>query len=157
MNARIDGCIDWSLQAEDFAWDGSLRDIYVQETSLEDWQRVLRLIQQGPYAAEFFAEDSPQPFPDDVHVLFRDPSTRPGRLWFSVGGVHLACHFFRPEEIEFDLDPREVTEATLPGLLRFMADLGDATGHTVVLTPENCREAPVFRYDAALRQMAWVP
>jgi len=48
-------------------------------------------------------------------------------------------------------------DACLPSLLHDMADLGDAIGKAVVLTPENCREVPVFRYDAARRQMAWVP
>lgn len=157
MSRSIDGCADWSLQAEDFAWDGSLRDIYVQGTSLDDWERVLRLVQYGPYQAQLFADDVLQPFPRDVRQLFGDSSARPWRLWFSVEGVHLKCHFFTHEEVEFDLDPREVTQANLPALLRFMAELGDATSKPVVLTPENFQERPIFRYEPLRHAMTWLP
>jgi hypothetical protein len=31
----------WTEIASDFEWDGMLRDVYVLNTTIDDWQRVL--------------------------------------------------------------------------------------------------------------------
>ncbi len=67
-------------------------------------------------------------------------------LFVKFAGVLAVCHFFAQNEIEFDIDPREVHgQKQLDALLGFMQLLSDATGKDVVLTPENCREVVVFR------------
>ena len=66
--------------------------------------------------------------------------------------MQLACHFFTADEIEFDFVPA-IGEPELRAILNLMADLGDLTGKVVVLTPENMREAPIFRYESSQRRM----
>jgi len=78
-------------------------------------------------------------------------------LRFWVGDVELACHFFVTNEIEFDLDPRQVGESQLRALMEFMARLGDLTGKPVALTPENGPHAQIFRYEPGTKQMSWIP
>ena len=64
-------------------------------------------------------------------------------------GVLANCHFFTPEEIEFDIDPREVVGQTeLDGLFGFMSCLAEAVGQDVILCPENCSQTTVFRLRA---------
>jgi hypothetical protein len=68
-------------------------------------------------------------------------------LTFDVGGVHINCHFFGHEELEFDLDPREVKDArSLAEVLGFMRQVGVALELPVRLTPENTRERPFLEY-----------
>jgi len=53
--------------------------------------------------------------------------------------MQLNCHFFQNDDIELDLDPREVTgQAQLDALLEFMRDIGRTTSASVVLTPKMC-------------------
>ena len=57
----------------------------------------------------------------------------------------LKCHFFDDEEIEFDLDPREVKGPTeLRDLSDFMRLLADRTGKTATLTHENTKSAIIL-------------
>jgi hypothetical protein len=54
--------------------------------------------------------------------------------------------FFTVEEIEFDIDPREVKgQQELNALFGFMRCLAQATDKEVVLTAENMREIVIFR------------
>ena len=89
--------------------------------------------------------------------LFSGPDEPRALLVFYVGGIELACHFFTPSEIEFDFDPGGVGEGELGCLLTFMADLGDLVGKVVVMTPENGRDEPMFKYDPSDRRVHWVP
>lgn len=157
MSQHADDCLDWQVQRADFEADGSLRDIYVLDTSLEDWRRVLRFLRQGPYAARLVHpedQDAVRPMPQDLSLLFGEDRTY--LLHFSIGGVLLACHFFTPEEVEFDFVPNGLSEESLRELLRFMARLGDVTRKRVVMTPENARELPIYAYDPITGRMEWV-
>jgi hypothetical protein len=155
MSAPED-CLDWSTQRADFERDGSLRDIYVLDTSLEDWDRVLDLVtREAPGARLVHAETGALARLDsrDVGALFREE--QPYRLVFSVGGVELCCHFFSKREVEFDFSPDGLDEMKMRGLLRFMARLGEVTGKRVVLTPENVPALPIYVYDPATGRVSW--
>jgi hypothetical protein len=148
--------VDWSVQRQAFAWDGSWRDLYVLGAGELNWQRVLDLIREGPYRAEL-QSDLPAPLRWEARELLAAgaSATRP-LLHFWVGELLLACHFFDCDDIEFDLDAREVSEAQLAGLLDFMVRLGDVTASPVVLTEENRKEAEWFRYEPGTKQMSWI-
>lgn len=92
--------------------------------------------------------------PSNIDSAF-DAEDRP-LMHFTVSGVVLQCHFFTAAVIEFSFDPEQVTEETLRDLLAFMVDLGDATSKAVIMTPENCPESPIFRYDAEQQQLRWL-
>ena len=64
-----------------------------------------------------------------------------------VGKALLHCHFFAIEEIEIDIDPREIASAIEhDGVMGFIESLGRALGKPVVLTPENDPETPIVSY-----------
>jgi hypothetical protein len=144
---------NWPVQKQDFEPDGSLRDIYVVGTTADDWNKFVRHIASGPYRAKFTMNGAPRPIPPIVDELF---GTAQGLLTFWVGTVALACHFFAVEEIELDFIPNGVGERELRLLLTFIADIGDLTGKVVVLTPENCREEPIFRYSPSTAKVEWI-
>ena len=69
-------------------------------------------------------------------------------LSVKLGAVTAVFHFFTEEEIECDIDPREIkSQVELDALLAFMKMIGDSVGKQAILTPENFRESAIFLYD----------
>lgn len=151
--SAIAAVLDWPRQQADFEEVCTLRDIYVQNASIDDWQVVLAMIFERDYQARLLRGDASVAMPSVVDYLF-DHDNR-YLLCFRVGGIGLNCHFFSTDEIELSFGPEEVTEATLPNLLRFMIDLGDVTKKPVLMTHENSVEAWIFTYLPDQRRLQW--
>src|SRR5688500_4385275 len=45
--------IDWERQRQAFDPDGSLRDLYVLDTTIDDWRAVIEHLESGPYGVSF--------------------------------------------------------------------------------------------------------
>ncbi len=72
----------------------------------------------------------PQP-----HKAFPLPGECDRLLSVRFAGVLANCHFFMPEELEFDIDPREVTgREQLNALFEFMRCMAEGVGKEVILT-----------------------
>ena len=140
--------------AEALEVDGSLRDVYVLETTLEDWKKVLTTLADARYGALLNEEPLPTIIPEP-RTLFAAQDRPLSLLSFHVGRVEMACHFFMEREIEFDFDPRGLAEPDLRDVLNFMERLGTLTGKPVVLTPENVQHAPIFRYEPSTGAVAY--
>src|SRR5262245_25587886 len=118
----------------DFVRDGSLRDIYVLDTTLDDWHTFLDLV-----AGKLMDEGVEVARPDDVATLFEVKHL----LVFYVGRIFFSCHFFARDEIEMSFGPEDIDEQSLPELLAFVSELAAALRKTVIVTPENCPEQPI--------------
>jgi hypothetical protein len=81
--------LNWNLQKADFDPDGSLRDIYVLGTTIDDWKTVLALILRGPFEGKLLGDGVAQAVPSEIGSLF---GTTNNLLLFSVHGLELACH-----------------------------------------------------------------
>ena len=149
--------MEWRQIAPDFAFDGSWRDIYVLATTLSDWQVVLDMLRQLEPAPIYRVDGVARAIPDRVEDAFESRISAGVLLSFSIGKAVLNCHFFGVDEIEFDLDPRDIGDSDqFKTLIGFMSLLGKLTGKTVLLTPENVRESPILRYSPDTRQVVWV-
>lgn len=87
-----------------FEPDGMLRDIYVFDTDVRDWQKVIDSLRAGPYSLEFAAGDDPLPLPDAAQICALQADITCS-LSVDRHGMNLMCYFFTTEMIEFDLDP----------------------------------------------------
>jgi len=132
-----------------FVMDGSWRDLYVLGTTVEDWKTLLKLVRgRKELLHDFRIEGDPAAIPEDPEPVFMSGG---GIGWFvsvNIDGLILNSHFFGPEIIEFDLDPREFNENRFYELLDFMESLGRRLKKDVLLTPENGEEDPILKYDA---------
>jgi hypothetical protein len=138
--------IVWNTVRDEFAFDGSCRDIYVFGTTIADWQRMLDAIRSAGYRLTYFRADQPIEMPRNAEDAFPLLDERDRRLSVWFADVLANCHFFAVEEIEFDIDPRDVKgQQELNALFGFMRCLALATDKEVVLTAENMREIVVFR------------
>ena len=134
---RVGTPIDWSEIRPAFEFDGTLRDIYVRATTAEDWQAVWEFLRSAGIVLRYEVGGADAALPDDVKQLL-DIEGAPHLLSIELGGMLINCHFYGASEIEFDLDPREVTGAeTAEQLFRFMHGLSRATGKDTLLADEN--------------------
>jgi hypothetical protein len=75
-------------------------------------------------------------------------------LSIDVDGIRINFHFFTENEIEGDLDPREIdSDERLGKLLRFLRTVGQGLSREVRLTPENCSDTVLLAYSP--REDAW--
>lgn len=140
--------LTWPDVADHFVADGSWRDIYVLDTTSDDWTTMLRWLRRGNYPIKFSVDNNPEPCPDTADdVLWNQRTQASFMLTVDVPG-RPKCHFFTDEEIEFDLDPKEIQDdAALQRLLALTRDLGRTVSKPVIITPENRPESPLIRYD----------
>jgi hypothetical protein len=139
--------MDWVQAAPDFAADGSSRDIYVLNASLADWQVVLDDLRRTGTALRYFKSGVRTALPARAEQIFDPGVSGMQTMSLPVGDIVVHCHFFRIDEIEFDLNPSDVHGASqLEALVGFMRRLGELTGKCVVLTRENLKDSVILRY-----------
>ena len=150
--------MEWQLLAKDFAsCDGALCDIYVQNASVDDWRAVIDSLRQSKFRLELQIDGQVTELPRDVSkLLFRDPSASRPSMYVHIGSTTLNCHFFTVEEIEFDLNPRDMRPELLPDVLSFLKLLGRATSKPVILTVENTPEAAIMRFEPTNSEVDYV-
>lgn len=149
--------MDWTL-LKPAADDGALCDILVFDATEADWQRVIDALRSWTPIPTYKRDGQVLPFPEQVSNLLADPEV--GHLLaVTENGVGFNCHFFDRDEIEFDIDPREVTDAgKAETVARFVTLLGNITGKEVVLTEEGGRlETVIGRWVPETGTLAWTP
>jgi hypothetical protein len=143
---RGDTAVSWEKCRDEFEWDGSLRDLYVLGTDLGDWQRLLDLLRELALPMVWESGSIRKPIPDDVsEMMVFGPDDERGTLKVNLHGIWVHTHFFAVEEIELDIDPREIQDETAFGrLLDFMRRVARRLGKPVILTPENFQASTIL-------------
>jgi hypothetical protein len=150
--------MDWSLIAPDFQHDGSLRDIYILDTSIDDWALVWQVLIAESGRLAFEVDGVAGTPPADVREAFGLRASHSVIASYRLGKQRLNCHFFVEDEVEFDLDPRDVDgPAEAERLAQFLVVLGRTTSKEVRLTAENGREAIIARYSPTSDSVIWSP
>ena len=141
--------MEWEQHKELFEWDGSLLDIYILDTTMDDWQRLLDCLRDSMYELRYSVDDEALPLPERVEAIFaRWPDAGPV-LKIDVPHLYVNCHFFITEMIEFDVDSRAVDgQSRLDRLVQFIGLVVESVGKEVLLAPENLPELPLWRFTA---------
>ncbi|ATG43679.1 hypothetical protein [Phaeobacter piscinae] len=139
--------IDWQDCRGAFYVDGSLRDIYIQDTTAADWDVFLDAISSKIITT--FVDGEPHPLPKQASEIFERNGDTSFLLEVTLGQLKMNCHFFTEEEIELDIDPSEVTsQAELDAIIEVLSLLGSALGRDVILTDENMPTSIWIVFDA---------
>lgn len=128
--------------------DGSLRDIYVQNTEAVHWDRFDRLLRK--YECTYTFDGMPLPFPGSRSAL----ANREGSHLLSIplGGPVINCHFFIEQQLELDISPKEVAgPLDHERILVFVESLAEALELAADITPENWEENPFLTYSPATK------
>ncbi len=142
--------MEWEQHRELFAWDGNWLDIYVFDTTMSDWQRLLDALRASSYELRYSVDgETEAQIPGLVEAIFARRSEASVTLSIDARQLWLNCHFFIADAIEFDLGPRVIDgQPRLDRLVQFIDLLLGALGKEVLLTPENLPERPLWRFTA---------
>jgi hypothetical protein len=140
--------MDWTKDTEDFAPHiSNLRDIYITDTSLDDWNQYLGFVRGGA-SLRFFRGDEECELPTSVQQIYEMHTELMTLLTFDPEGMCLHCHFFAESEIEMDIDPRVFGALReIERLSEFLAGLGTVLGKAVQVTHENQPHLVIWRYE----------
>jgi hypothetical protein len=130
-----------------FYCDGSYRDIYIRNTSISDWNVFLEFIKREQLQLEMYKDGVRIEFDNlSIEEIFNLTKQFAIRLIIYLDTVSIHCNFFTVEEIELDIDPKEVTNNCLyDRVIGFLLKLSNAVNKEVVLTPENCPDYVMLR------------
>ncbi|WP_416982790.1 hypothetical protein [Streptomyces sp. T028] len=130
---------------DDVKWcfepDGSLPDVVVPGTSVADWQAVLDLVVASGWTYEYAEGDTVLPLPraETVHARPADAEC-PVLQVRPVHGLLAIFRFYSDEEIDFDVDPRELQgQDRLDVFCAFLRSVGRRLGKQVLMYPEGGR------------------
>jgi hypothetical protein len=149
--------VSWGESASDFEPGDGLRDIYVHGVTAEEWDTAYRFL-TARYPHVFRRNGVQEDSPDDVHGILGGTHEASMLLALDVQGLQVNCHFFTAEEIELDLDPAEVVDASsFQAVTALLTELGRLLGKRVILTHENTPEALVLEYLPSDDQVRYRP
>ena len=151
----------WQEVETEFEYDGGLLDLYIMETDVQMWQKALNCLRTSPYPLTYTVEGEQAELPADVEAIFRQRQEADAFLSIDINGIRVNCFFFVEEQIEFDIDPREInTEARFGYLCEFIQRMGHGLGRSMILTPESCgreEELIIIRYLPMTDQFEYTP
>jgi hypothetical protein len=138
--------MNWQEIKSEFEYEGSLLDLYIQQTDSDDWQKALDLIRSSPYRLCYMRDSQEAPLPHEAKSVLAPRQEASPFLRIGVESLTINCHFFIEEQIEFDVYPPEITtEAHFSYLCQFMRLLGQGLNKSVDLTPENTEDQIILK------------
>jgi hypothetical protein len=133
-----------------FEIDGALRDILVRDTVESDWDHLFEAVTEWGYQATWSVGGEPIAAPESASAALSDPE--PLLLSIQVGPARVNLHFFSVDEIEMDIDPREVqTLAAFEQIRDFIGRVGQRLLKPVHLTHEGKHDPAFMVYDPETR------
>lgn len=125
--------------------DGSLWDIFVQNTDVADWERVLVEIKSRSFKVVYNAAEADQPLVRAADIFALDINSSPSLFVWDRGTRFNT--YFDESEILFDVHPKDVyNQETLNHLTDFMVLLGNATQKVVRVSPDNLHDFVFLTY-----------
>ena len=138
-----------------FEPDGSLLDIYVQESKLDDWLTLIDFLNENykiKYVPTLDKEPQDRINKDYVTSFLLDTTGELECKTVSVFFNNLVfnCHFFLQDEIEFDVDPREFKEQKdFDTLIAFMTAISKTLKKEIILTAEGSSDIPLITLNSS--------
>ncbi|MBT2556506.1 hypothetical protein J7E24_01770 [Hymenobacter sp. ISL-91] len=120
--------------------DGSLRDIFIFNTSRDDWAKWAELV-NSEYSVEYkyYDTDKTETAIDiaNVFAVWDGLSEQYARASINVGGCIVNCFFFVENELDNDIAPKEIHSIEEHNaLMHYLLQVSALLQKPVVLTPE---------------------
>jgi hypothetical protein len=137
---RQEAHVTLAEHAAAFEEHGPVRDIYVLDTTSDDWQRLLDHLRTSHHRLDFRVGGQPAPLPPRPAEIFAHnakPDVLTADLHVDLGGYQIVTFFWDAENIEFTLFPELIdTEQRYQALMAFPVELATVTGKPAILTTE---------------------
>jgi len=139
--------IDWNKIKWIFKPDGTLRDIYIQEVSLSDWNNLIDLINEK-YTVKYKGKKKIAKQEVIEYLMDETGEVEFKTVSIELEKIKLNCHFFLEDEIEFDIHPKQINSLEdFEFLEKFMNDVSKSLDNQVTLTYENDSKFPLMKID----------
>ena len=124
--------------------DGSLRDVYFTDIGADGWSKFIQFA--STYRLTYKADGEDAEFPGVEEVFRLRDTSHCLSIWICDAAAN--CHFFLKDEIELDLDPREIIDhKEHDALLDFIEMAASAVGVNASITPEGTENSPFMTFD----------
>jgi len=144
----------WNEISWMFDQRGSLIDICVLETSLEDWEKLIDLLNANYHITSFGKNGDAKSQKIDKKYAIKYLIDVTGNMesksacLLLAEGIDVNCHFFADRHIELDIYPPAFKSyEDFEVIKAFMTDLSKLLDKKVILTGENDHEIPLFEID----------
>jgi hypothetical protein len=130
--------------------DGSLRDIYVLDTSIAHWEKWVDMV-NSKYKVKFWdAKTDLRTDKIDFETVKEYWDSNGQRevvtATISLETITIKCYFFDDSEIENDVDPREFkSEEDHIKLVHYLNDISVTLNKEVIVTDENITDSVLIR------------
>ena len=147
---------EWEDVREDWLPDDGLREInfpdaYAAGVEHAEWQRLVDWVRsRTDWTASYAEGGDAVEMPDDVAVIMaRSPTV--SSLWrIDIGRGVIVNTYFAPDEMEFDVDPREVRgQEEFALVCDFVRSIGALAGRRVEVSAEGSSGPLVMSFDPA--------
>lgn len=150
--------MDWYRVISEFDFDGSWRALYLFDTNIDGWQKLVDLLRSSEYHLRYQVDGEVAPLPKNVKDISKIREEANPLLCVEVNGITFNCHFFCERQIEFDFDPREInSQEKLNCLIGLMHCIWQWLNKKVVMTPENCERIVIFEYLPGRDEIKYIP
>ncbi|RKF05090.1 hypothetical protein C8N26_0490 [Tenacibaculum lutimaris] len=145
--------INWELlKSKVYDWDGSWRDIYILNTNVYDWEKLIVFLNQHCKLAWYNIDTDKNDCKIDLSQIKNGWNSGEGLLSvakiFIKDKIQINLHFFTPEEIEFDIDPREFNSIEDHNeLMKLLIDISLNVGKQLIITAENHSDYSLITVD----------
>lgn len=143
--------MDWQeLKNKVYFEDGSLRDIYILNTTRTDWQKWVDLVNKK-YTVEFHdyktnVTSDKIDFKTIEEYLESTGDRESIHAKIKVGSAIVMCYFFDDSEIENDITPADFKSQTdHDNLICYLDDVSAALNKEVYVTEENTKNSILLK------------
>ncbi|RZK32938.1 MAG: hypothetical protein EOO61_16305 [Hymenobacter sp.] len=133
--------------------DGSLPDIYVLNTTYDDWRRWAAWV-NATYPVRFRDTNQQEHASIDTEaVLSYWQGDRLGDMPFAsiwVGNVQLNCFFLAEDSLDGDINPQDIQSIEdHQALLKYLANVSRLLGKEIVMLDEGTRSSTTAQFEPA--------
>lgn len=143
--------MDWTqLKNRIYFEDGSLRDVYVLDINITDWEKWVDMVNEK-YSVEFWDAKTDFKANKIDFATVKEYWDSNGKrevvtATINLDPITIKCHFFDDSEIENDIDPREFkSEEHHLKLIQYLNDISVSLDKEVIVTEENIMESVLIR------------
>ena len=141
--------MNWNEIKWIFEPDGTLRDIYIKNVNIDIWIKLISYLNQK-FDIKYGSNGANKIDLEYVTESLTNHDEKRERYSASIiiDNIIINTHFFFDQEIEFDLDPKEInSKSNFEKVLNFMTNISKILNREVILTGENQIEFPLITID----------
>ncbi|KAB8039444.1 hypothetical protein GCL60_04105 [Silvanigrella paludirubra] len=134
----------WDSLKDEFVFDGSLKDLFIFQTDINDWKKIIDFINLKFKTIYNFDKKK-----CDSFILSKDifSCSRYNLNFYLNDNILMSCNFYDESEFQVTIDPREInSENDFLEIIKFMKEISYLTNKNSILSEENTINYRIIEY-----------